>query len=309
MTLHTIAGLSITLVIVLVFYVPAIWGIEDKLSFLSLWQAHIKHITLDGHKPFNIISFGQVFFRTPLLVLFLAFAGIIEVIRQYRKNMLYSLLLIWMLVPVIIPCLPNTATYSNGMRLYLMFLVPWTLMAMIGLFKVVNFLTEKMQLNGKGLAGGIATFTIGMNLLGIILTHPYQTTFFNALAGGLSGAQEKKIEDACDYWRTSFNEAGRWITTYGEKNANVVAFGNFYLINLRIVIDREDIKVFRLLNLPVRNGEIILPPNTYVIFIPQDDIRSQRSFLEQSVRFEKVYTISRQGGEICTIFYKPPGPL
>jgi hypothetical protein len=59
--------------------------------------------------------------------------------------------------------------------------------------------------------------------------------------------------------------------------------------------------------LPARDGKIAIPGNTYVIMVPFDYLRPSRLFLERSGEFRKAYAISRQGGEICTIYYKPPG--
>jgi hypothetical protein len=123
------------------------------------------------------------------------------------------------------------------------------------------------------------------------------------------------VADACDYWMNSYKEAGRWINLYGEVNAKVLAV--YYsalppVFNTGLIkesIDRADIKTFHLQKIPVRQGRVIIPENTYVVLVPFDYLRSRRIVLERSGAFQKVYSISRQGGEICTIFYKPPGPL
>jgi hypothetical protein len=315
MILHASVGVLISVAIVLTFYAPAFWGVEEKWSFLTFWHDRIKEITWGRNNPWRIYPFVQVFYRTPLIVLTFAGTGVFWAVRDYRKSPFYSLLLIWFLIPLIIPCFPHTVVYHSGLRHFIVFLVPSSILAVVGLVQGVEFLAGKLKVDAKTLIVGIATFTIGLNLLGIVATHPYQTTFFNALAGGLKGAQEKDVADAGDYWLNSYKEAGRWISRYGAANAKVLAVyysGTPPVFNTDLIkeaIDRPDMKTFHLPSITVRKGRVIIPENTYVVLVPFDYLRSRRMVLERSGAFQKVYSISRQGGEICTIFYKPRASL
>jgi hypothetical protein len=312
--LHAIAGLCITAALVLSLYAPAIWGVADRGSIFQAWHEHAKHITYGYPSPFNLNSFVQVLFRTPLLVLVFALIGVIAAARDYRKEPLNALLLVWLLVPLVVPCFPRVLIYHNGMRLFMVFLVPFCMLSSIGVGRAAGFLARRLKANGTTLRWGLLAATVGASLWGVVSTHPYETTFFNALAGGLKGAQEKKIADSWDYWLNSYREAEHWIDGNGAPNAGVVAlymsatppFFNTDLV--RDAIDRPDLKTFRLPAIPARGGHIEIPGNTYVILVPYDYLGMSRFAMEQSGLFEKVHTISRQGGEICTIYYKPGSP-
>ncbi|MDD4858453.1 MAG: glycosyltransferase family 39 protein [Candidatus Krumholzibacteria bacterium] len=309
--LHVIAALSAAIVIVLAFYAPAFWGVGGKLAFLETWHEHVKGITYGHGGSFSLNSFAQVLFRTPLLVLIFTLAGLFTAARRYPASSLHSLLLIWLMLPLIIPCFPRTLIYHNGMRLFMVFLVPFCILSSIGIGEAAGLLARKPKRDRETLARAIASVTIGVSLWGVVATHPYQTTFFNALAGGLKGAQEKRIADSWDYWLNSYREAERWIDRYGALKANVAALyisgtpPKFQTDLMRDAIDRVDLTVARFPALPARAGKIAFPGNTYVILIPFDYLRMSRLFIEQSKEFQKAYTISRQGGEICTIYYKP----
>ena len=309
--LHSIVALSATIVIVLAFYAPAFWGVAGKLSFLDTWHEHVKEITYGKSGSFSLNSFVQVLFRTPLLVLIFALAGLFTAAREYRASPLHSLLLLWLMLPLAILCFPRTLIYHNGMRLFMVFLVPFCLLSSIGIGEAAGFLAGKLKKNQETLTRAIASVTIGASLWGVVTTHPYQTTFFNALAGGLKGAQEKRIADSWDYWLNSYREAERWINRFAAPNAYVLALyvsGTppfFHTDLMKDAIDRGDLRVLRLPAVPARAGRIAIPGNTYVILVPFDYLRPSRLFLEQSGEFKKVFTISRQGGEICTIYYKP----
>jgi hypothetical protein len=310
--LHAIVALSAAIVIVLVFYAPAFWGVGGKLAFLETWHERVKGITYGHGSPFSLNSFVQVLFRTPLFVLIFTLAGLFTAARRYRASSLHSLLLIWLMLPLVIPCFPRTLIYHNGMRLFMVFLVPFCILSSIGIGETAGFLAGKLKRDRETLARAIAFVTIGASLWGVVTTHPYQTTFFNALAGGLKGAQEKRIADSWDYWLNSYREAERWIDRYGAPKANVAALyisgtpNNFHTDLMRDAIDRADLTIARLPAVPSRAGRIAIPGNTYVILVPFDYLRPSRLALEQSGEFRKVFTISRQGGEICTILYKPP---
>jgi hypothetical protein len=315
MIMHILAGFLISITIALVFYAPAFWAVEEKLSFLAFWHDRIREITWGINSPFNLIPFSQVFFRTPTVVLIFSVVGIVSALKNNQKSVHYPLFLIWFFIPILIPCLPHTVIYHNGLRLFFVFLVPFSLLATIGLVHVSSYIARMIRANEKALVSGLAFFTIGINLWGIVTTHPYQTTFFNALAGGLKGAQEKNIADACDYWLNSYKEAGRWINNYGALDAKVFAVyysGSPPMFNTGLIKDaihRADMRLFRLPTIPIQEDKITIPENTYVIIVPYGYLHSGRRLLTRSGEFHEVYRISRQGGEICTIYYKPRNSL
>jgi hypothetical protein len=308
---HAAAGFLIMAAIGLAFYAPAFWGISDKWLFLTFWQESIRRITWGRSNPFSLFPFFQVLFRTPLMILVCAGMGVFWAFREGRKSQLHSLLLFWTFIPLIIPCFPHTIVYHNGLRHFLVFLVPYSILAVVGMARCAGFLAEKMRFARKSMALGIACLAIGLSIWGVAATHPYQTTFFNALVGGLKGAQEKGLADSWDYWLNSYMEAGKWISLHGAANANAVGVyysGTGSAFNADLVregIDRGDIKTTHLQSIPVRQDRIMVPENTYMILVPFDYLRPARAVLEESQEFQKVHTITRQGGEIYTIYYKP----
>jgi hypothetical protein len=309
--LHAGAGFLIMAAIGMAFYAPAFWGIADKWSFLTFWQESIRRITWGRSNPFSLYPFFQVFFRTPLMILVCAGMGVFRAFGECRKSQLHSLLLFWAFIPLIIPCFPHTIVYHNGLRHFLVFLVPYSILAVTGIARCAGFLAEKLEFAGKSMALGVACLAIGLNIWGVAAMHPYQTTFFNAIAGGLKGAQEKELADAWDYWLNSYVEAGKWIRAHGATNANVAGVyysGTNPAFNtdlIRKAIDRADIKTAHLASIPVFQDRIMVPANTYMILVPFDYLRPTRAVLEASGEFKKVYSIMRQGGEICAIYYKP----
>ena len=308
---HALAGFMIMAAIGLAFYAPAFWGVTEKLSFLSYWQESIRRITWGRDNPFSLYPFIQVLFRTPLMILLCAVTGIFLAFRRRRQSALYSLLLLWLFIPLLIPCFPHTIVYHNGLRHFLVFLVPYSILAVQGMARCAEFLAEKLRCAAQPIVAGIVCLAVGLNLWGVVAMHPYQTTFFNALIGGLKGAQDKGLVDAWDYWLNSYEEAGKWINAHGTADAKVVGVyysGTSSAFNTDLVreaIDRKDMQAVQLPSIPIRQNRIMVPENTYLILVPFDYLQGERRFLEESGEFQTVFAITRQGGEICTIFYKP----
>lgn len=309
--LKALGGVGVTVAVVLVLYAPAFWGVGDKMSFVEAWRGHVKEITFGAKSPFSLNPFVQALFRTPLLVLIFALAGLAAAVRRWRHDSLNSLLVLWLFVPLVISCLPRTLVYHDGMRHFMEFLVPLCLLAAIGIGECAGFVARRTRRRAEPLFAAAAAATIGVSLWGVVSTHPYQVTFFNALAGGLKGAQEKGIPDACDYWLNSYREAGRWIDRNAAPRARVIGMyvaGTLPYFHTELVKDavrRPDLTALRYPSVPLREGRIAIPPNTYVILVPFEYLRPSRRAMEQSGQFRAVHTISRQGGEICTIYYKP----
>lgn len=311
--LPALGGVAVTSAIVLALYAPAFWGVGDKMSFIESWRTHVKEITYGAKSSFSFNPFVQALFRTPLLVLLFALVGLAAAVRKWRESSVNSLLILWLFVPLVVSCLPRTLVYHDGMRHFMVFLVPLCLLAATGIGETAAFVARRTKRRAEPLFKAAAAAAIGASLWGVVSTHPYQTTFFNALAGGLKGAQEKGITDSCDYWLNSYREAGRWIDRFGAPDARVIGLyvsGTLPFFHTDLVKDavrRPDLTAIRYPAVPARGGRIAIPPNTYVIIVPFEYLGPSRRALEQSGEFRAVHTISRQGGEICTIYYKPPG--
>jgi len=61
--------------------------------------------------------------------------------------------------------------------------------------------------------------------------HPYQTTYFNALVGGVAGADGRYDTE---YWLTSYREAIEWVNAHaaprGDAVTTVVVAGDEYIL-------------------------------------------------------------------------------
>ena len=157
------------------------------------------------------------------------------------------------------------------------------------------------------LSSALLLLLLGNNLAANISVHPYQTVFFNRLAGGLHGAQKKQIGTCWDYWLNSYGAAGKWLDQKAAPKATVAmlypsrTLPGFNTDLLRYSLTRKDLRVFRTDWVP---SDLSRVHNTYFLFVPIKNPARIKALFENGKVFQKVFEVRRQGGEILTIYYK-----
>lgn len=300
---HLALGCLIVTVLLALFFMPAFYLIPDKAGFIGFKMGIMGRHVGQEVQTWTAFPLIQILFGSPVSTLLFAIGGIGAAFRS-NKNAYDLLFLIWLAVSVIFPCTPFTSVY-DGIRLFLFFLIPLNYFAATGVIHAAQKITGLTKLR-KPLAIASLGFIVLMNgVAGIIQTHPYETAYFNLLAGGLGGAQKKGLPDAADYTLNSYRQAIEWINLNGARNANVLSLtidgwvlSSYYSSREDLFFDYIQHREF----LAVRNSYIIVPfrtgwPNMKIM--PLEEILTKLSGLQ------KVYRIERQGGEILTIYYNP----
>ena len=250
----------------------------------------------------------SIFYKTPIPMMFFAFTGLFHLLNN-RKNSLFLLLLIWLLIPPFIPCLPNVLRYSNGLRMFLVFIIPFSIITGIGVKIITDYIVTKINEERKKIFIFLTVIFLCGNLSAIASTHPFETLYFNELAGGLGGAQEKHLPDSFDYWLTSYRKITEWLNKNAKANCKVFYFyGSIMPFELYNFIDlfsfRKDISYEHL------NDWAKLPKaahNTYVVATskkPLPENTNEESWLYDAGFIYKVYKITRQNGEIAAVYYR-----
>jgi hypothetical protein len=294
-----ILGIFLSVIVILIFYPPLLpWAYANNKEFLINATEFLKNIyiyvfgekrTLNvyGNNSWGLYPFIQIFYATPFVMLVLFVTGLVNVVSELRKNRMYLLLVIWLAVPILIHCLPGVINY-DGIRHFIVFIVPFTIIMCVG----INWILRKCtKINRILMKSFLCILVFIPNFYCLVSYHPYQTTYFNVLVGGLEGAQSKNLFCNCDYWLNSYRKAGEWLDNNALENAYYYAYRNSYL--LKYSVSRKDLcGIFdeRVLSVP--------PPNTYIILVGNDTILS-----DSIDTFEIVYQLRRQGGKIVTIYY------
>jgi hypothetical protein len=212
---------ALLLVAWLVMILPWPWAHENPLlnPLQAIRMASKFHLVVPVLFEGQVVSSDQLpryyllkylLMTSPPAVLVLAVAGLIGGCMQMARrsnrprSLVLAILAAWLLMPLVLFAVMRPNAY-DGMRHFL-FIVPavaiWAALGLTCLWKWLQRPIARLALTVV-LAGALVTQTAT-----IVRLHPYQMTYFNALAGGLGGA-EGRYET--DYWLTSYKEAIEWI--------------------------------------------------------------------------------------------------
>ena len=294
--LHGLAGLACSLALIILFFSPLFMGQPDKLAFLKILFRENRDLITGGFPmKWRIFPLLHAVYQTPAVILGFAIAGILLIAFMIRENKLYTLFLLWLFIPLLLGCSP-WILYYNGMRHFLVFLPPFMLCAAWAIVSISRFISARLRWKEAFISSGLLLLLLGNNLAANISVHPYQTVFFNTLAGGLQGAQKKQIGTCWDYWLNSYNEAGRWLDQRAAPNATVVTLypsrtsSKFNTDLLLYSLTRKDLRVFRADWIP---SNLRGASNTYFLFVPIKNPARIKAFFENKSIFRKVL---RSGG-------------
>jgi hypothetical protein len=147
---------------------------------------------------------------TPPLLLLLALGGVAwgvrEQLRAPRSDraLLVGLTQLWFFAPLLFFVLARPNAY-DGMRHFLFVLPALAAFAALGARALVCAAPPgRVRLA----AGAALVLALALPVADLVRLHPYQSSYFNLLVGGLAGA-EGRYET--DYWKSSYKEAMEWL--------------------------------------------------------------------------------------------------
>ncbi|MEW6743843.1 MAG: hypothetical protein AB1486_13895 [Planctomycetota bacterium] len=158
---------------------------------------------------------------TPPILLLLFFVGLGSSIhRQVRSpgdesNLPACGAQFWFFFPLLYFIVKRPNVY-DGIRHFLFIVPALALIAGIGATAVARTFTGS---RGK-VATGVLVVLILLTVPSLVALHPYQTTYFNFLVGGLKEAA-KSYET--DYWTSSYKEAMEWVNERSAERGGPVS--------------------------------------------------------------------------------------
>jgi len=147
---------------------------------------------------------------TPPVLLALAGLGVWLALRDARgghdrgRIAVARITLVWVGLPICLFIARRPAVY-DGIRHFLFLLPGLAILAALGASALAEALRERP---GAGAAAAVVVLLFLLPVPALVRLHPYQATYFNALVGGVAGAQERYDTD---YWMSSYGEAVRWL--------------------------------------------------------------------------------------------------
>jgi hypothetical protein len=149
--------------------------------------------------------------QMPEIFLGLALAGIVGALtaacrRNFSPNQRAVVLLVVLaaILPILVTVLARPAMY-NGIRHFVFVLPP---LAVLGGLAGAWLIAKLRQHSGwtAAAAGVVLVAGIALPVVEMARLHPYEYTYFNRLAGGVTGARGRYM---LDYWGLSFKQASQ----------------------------------------------------------------------------------------------------
>jgi hypothetical protein len=211
---------------------PYLW--ENPLEHLSRFWSYILFWGYGGPPTWQASPLLSVLITTPLPTLAFALVGILASARTRaplgrRANLV---LLAWLLVPIIRSSLPRAVNY-NVIRRFMECAPALAIFAGIGGASLMEWATRSNLVLPRRSAFVIKMAVIGLFLSPIIALwqyFPYESTYYNLLAGGLRGAQALKLKDSTDYGASSYREGIDWINDHADPGSFLVVPKGSHLI-------------------------------------------------------------------------------
>jgi hypothetical protein len=155
----------------------------------------------------------------PPAVLILTISGLIRILRNKLRDSAGTLIFFNIITCIGIMALPRVNKY-DGVRL---FLPAFPFIASIAGIELSRLLQKIKPLQNKHLVLGAGIFLLAISALPLIRIHPYYLSYYNVLAGGLKGAEQRGFETT--YWGDTCNES---ILNYLNENTPENARIAFY---------------------------------------------------------------------------------
>ena len=159
-----------------------------------------------------------VAWTTPPMLMLLAAVGVLHPRLGAERRWL---LLLGIGVPLARTLLPGMVNF-DGVRHFLEFFPFAALAAGLGADLCVRAVLRVAPAAPRGVPACVVALLFAHPLWQSASLHPHGVCYFNALAGGLAGAQETGFPDATDYWGGSYLQGLRWLREHGEPDAAVI---------------------------------------------------------------------------------------
>lgn len=225
-----IIGASILSFIAFYFLItPAIWN--DPIGFVRYVIDNMRHFSrwngvvfFEGafYRPAQGVSLPwyylpkMIALTIPILYILLALVGQVYAITlcikaDQKRPLLLALTIFWML-PLGYALVSNPIVY-NGWRHFYFIYAGIVVMAGMGLVWLFSLVASKPALKTLALLGLTAVFAAQAG--SIVMNHPYQYTYYNALSGQVDGRYE------LDYWALSTYNAMEELVARSDRNQNL----------------------------------------------------------------------------------------
>jgi hypothetical protein len=217
---------------------------------------------------------------TPLMILAPALLSPV-LIRKRFQHRLFVLCCIMIVLNAVVYLIVRPVAY-DGVRLFLFLVPPLATLAALALIEYFRKARNRLIQAAVGILICMNAVAVAREM---IILHPYQYIYFNALVGGLEGAYKKYDTD---YWGASYNEAINWFKENIATDAN-----KYYPVHIFGIKRYKVYQAANILNVPAQHAEYIF--------------RFTRRMEEEPQKKDIVHVIERHNVPLVYILKNTPG--
>ncbi len=280
---------------------PYFW--QSPLDRLSQLRSYLFFWGYGGPTGWQASPFLSVLMTTPLPTLVFALIGILASAWTgaplgRRTNLV---LLAWLLVPIVRSSLPYAVNY-DVIRRFMEFAPALAILAGTGGASMIEWVARSGSVLLSQWAWVIRVGLIICFLwpgIAIWRYFPYESTYYNLLAGGLGGAQTLKLRDSTDNGLSSYREGVDWINAHADPGATLVVPKGAHLIPY--YSPRQDLSIAN----PIWVDELATQGRpVYLMYVPREPYDYNMCLAEAFLRPE--HEIRRDRGTILRIYALRP---
>lgn len=244
-------------------------------------------------------ALGYLALTTPLPVLVLGLLGLVRAGRHAiirESDSAPALWLIWFAVTLGRVSLPGMVVY-DGLRQIMELLPAWCLLAGLGAGWCWEWLAGRLSVRRDVLAVLALLALLTPQALTLARLHPYEGAFFNALAGGVRGAQ---ASFPLDYWGQSYKDGVAWLNGHAGPGAWVAVPVAGHLARFGLRGDLELLITGALEDVEGRAGEGYVMVLHHWARVPASSL-AQQCLAEG----EPAYVVEQAGAVLLSIYRWP----
>ncbi|MFZ2025203.1 MAG: glycosyltransferase family 39 protein [Microgenomates group bacterium] len=215
---------------IFVYTYPALWSspLQKTIEVIKYYQGISGSSRECIFPPLSIYWVQQCSdWRTPLLfvmtmplvtLLLFIFGAVFGWRNLARKNNVFLLWILWLLVTLGRATLPIMVLYGGSLRQIMEYMAPLTLLSGVGISVLYGSLTKRYF---KRLLIVCVFFSYSFVIVKMIQIHPNENVYFNGLIGGLNGAIRYGLEGSDNTYGNAYKQGIRWINDHVESGATV----------------------------------------------------------------------------------------
>lgn len=302
---------------VLVASWPYLWA--DPIDRLVTHFRYIAHQKFQTRAESVAPPLEALLFTTPLPFLALFVAGLVPIARRARARDRAALLpLAWIAVVVARLHIPGAVNF-DGVRHFLELFPALAVVAAMGVAWLIEQ-AGRLQSGPARVALRAAVLCVPLTSMAwsLVRSHPFEIAYWNALIGGLAGAQDQRMAQSCDYFGTSYRLGLDWLNENALPGSALAVPLMEHTVRLvapeRLRADVELLPVAAPLSQTRVRGlarirEAAERRDVYVMFVPRDDWINP--VMSHFLRNERPIETWDLDGVPVLLMYRlspPPGP-